>query len=82
MGNMGTADVIVLILAGMVSKLVFLGWVIYWLNRKAVMDEAWEHENAWDSGWSEHTPDADWDNLLLHLEREQQEAERRGSERN
>src|SRR5437764_471184 len=44
MEAMGTADVIVLIFATMVSKLVFLGWVIHWLRRKAILDEAWEHE--------------------------------------
>lgn len=78
MGVMGTADIIVLVFATMVSKLLFLAWVIHWLRRKAVLDEAWEYENAWDDGWSQRPPEADWDNLLLQVQRDQ--AERRGSD--
>lgn len=81
LGQMGTFDVIVLVLASMVSKLVFFAWAVYWLHRKAIKDEAWEHENDWDNGWRDSTPEADWDNVLLEIERERLEAERRGRDR-
>ena len=54
--NLTLTEVIIVVMATMVSKLVLLVWAIIWLHRKAVKDEAWEHENAWDSGWSERDP--------------------------